>query len=197
MTTETTTSLKGQFLIAMPGMEDSRFQKTVIYVCEHSPAGTMGIVINRPIAGMSFMDILQQVQILDNKDATPVSDRAQSIIVHRGGPVETKRGFVLHSSDYHIKTTTHRIDREISMTETLEVLKAIVRGDGPERVFVALGYAGWSAGQLENEIQQNGWLNSSATPDLVFSEKNAAKYDLALASLGIDPIMLSTSSGHA
>lgn len=192
-----TTSLKGQILIAMPGMEDSRFHKTVIYICEHTPSGSMGIVLNRRVKNMSFVDLLQQVRILDDEKSVLLPSVAQNIVVHRGGPVETGRGFVLHSPDYHLKGTTHRIDANVSMTETLEILKALASGNGPQRSFLALGYAGWTGGQLESEIQQNGWLHSTATAELVFGENLDTKYDAALAHLGVNPALLSTSSGHA
>ncbi|MEP2943688.1 MAG: YqgE/AlgH family protein [Hyphomicrobiales bacterium] len=197
MMNNTITSLKGQILIAMPSMEDSRFHKTVIYICEHTEDGTMGIVLNRAMKDMSFSDILEQVQVLGDKDDMPEPSGAPEITVHRGGPVETGRGFVLHTDDYHIEDSTHRINDKVSLTETLEILKVLARGEGPKKAFFALGYAGWSAGQLESEIQQNSWLNSEATHDLIFNSNPEAKYDAALAHLGIDPALLSTSSGHA
>lgn len=191
------TSLKGKLLIAMPGMDDSRFHKTVIFVCEHSANGTMGIILNRAMKGMTFVEILKQVQALDKEEEIIEPSMTHDVIIHRGGPVETGRGFVLHTSDYYIEETTHRISDEVSLTETLEILKAIARGEGPQNVFLALGYAGWTGGQLENEIQQNGWLHGEATHDLIFDPNLDAKYDAALAQLGIDPALLSTSSGHA
>lgn len=197
MSDETNISLKGQILIAMPGMEDSRFHKTVIYICEHTSNGTMGIVLNRPMKGMTFFDILEQVQVLEEDDKIQLSSDARDVAIHQGGPVETGRGFVLHTADYHIEDSTHRIDDTVSVTETLEILKTLARGEGPKDVFLALGYAGWGGGQLENEIQKNSWLHSDATLDLIFGPDLEAKYDDALAHLGIDPAMLSSSSGHA
>jgi len=191
------TSLKGQVLIAMPGMEDSRFHKSVVYICEHSPQGTMGIILNRRMKGISFVDILQQVHVLDDDEGVLLPSAARSILIHRGGPVETGRGFVLHTPDYHVKDSTHRISDSISLTETLEILKALARGAGPKQAFLALGYAGWSGGQLEREIQQNSWLHGEATRELIFGANLDAKYDAALAHLGIDPALLSTTSGHA
>lgn len=191
------TSLKGQILIAMPSMEDSRFHRTIIYICEHSAQGTMGIILNRPMQSMTFVDVLQQVRVLDEDDNVLLPSAIQSIMVHKGGPVETGRGFVLHSSDYHINGSTHRIKDTISLTETLEILKAIARGDGPKHAFLALGYAGWAGGQLEAEIQQNGWLHGEATYGLLFGDDFEVKYDEALSNLGINPILLSSSSGHA
>lgn len=197
MTDYEPTSLKGQILIAMPGMEDSRFRKTVIYVCEHSPKGTMGIVLNRPMKNMSFVDVLQQVQVLDEEDGVLLPSAANSVTVFRGGPVETGRGFVLHSSDYKIDRSTQEIDDDVCMTETLEILKSLARGSGPEHAFLALGYAGWSGGQLETEIQQNGWLHGPSSLDLMFKEHVDRKYDSALASIGIDPALLSSTAGRA
>lgn len=196
MTENTITSLKGQILIAMPSMEDSRFHKTVIYICEHTENGTMGIVLNRAMKGMSFSDILEQVQVLDDEDM-PQHSGTRDVMIHRGGPVETGRGFVLHTADYHVEDSTHHITDDVSLTETLEILKVLARGDGPKNAFLALGYAGWTAGQLESEIHQNSWLHSNPSLDLIFNENLEAKYDAALAHLGIDPVLLSTSSGHA
>ncbi|MEO1065876.1 MAG: YqgE/AlgH family protein [Pseudomonadota bacterium] len=191
------TSLKGQVLIAMPGMEDSRFHRTVIYVCEHSTQGTMGLVLNRPMQNMSFVDVLQQVNVLDDEDGVLLASAARDVTVYKGGPVETGRGFVLHTGDYHIDQATHRISDDVSLTETLEVLRALARGRGPAQAFLALGYAGWTGGQLENELQRNSWLNGPATPELLFSSNCETKYEAALGALGVDPALLSTSSGHA
>lgn len=197
MTNENDTSLKGQILIAMPGMEGSRFHKTVIYICEHSPNGTMGIVLNRAMKGMTFSDILEHVQGHADDEEALLSANPRDVAIHHGGPVETGRGFVLHTADYTIEDTTHHISDTVSLTETIEILKALARGDGPKDAFLALGYAGWTAGQLEDEIQQNSWLHSEATLDLIFGSNLDDKYDAALAHLGIDPALLSTSSGHA
>ncbi|MEM8797254.1 MAG: YqgE/AlgH family protein [Pseudomonadota bacterium] len=192
-----TTSLKGQLLIAMPGMEDSRFQKTIIYICEHTPQGTMGIVLNRPLKNMSFIDVLQQVQVLDDEENVLLASAANAITVFRGGPVETGRGFVLHSSDYQIEKSTHKINDDVCMTETLEILKSLAKGTGPKFAFLALGYAGWAGGQLENEIQQNGWLHGPAPLEIVFNDDFDSKYEAALQNIGIDPALLSSTCGRA
>lgn len=198
MSEDEATSLKGQILLAMPGIEDSRFNRSVIYICEHSPHGAMGIILNRAMKNVSFINVLEQVELLDENENFQLSDDIKNnIVVHKGGPVETGRGFVLHTADYHIGQSTHRIDDKVSLTETLEILKALARGDGPAHAFLALGYAGWAGGQLESEIQRNGWLHSDASIDLVFGEDLDAKYDHALSRLGIDPALLSTTSGHA
>ena len=191
------TSLKGHVLIAMPDMDDSRFRKTVIYICDHTPKGTMGIVVNRPLTSLSFVDLLQQVDILEEENALLLPSAASGISIHKGGPVETGRGFVLHSNDYHLDDLTVRIDDEVSLTETLEILKALACGEGPKKAFIALGYAGWTDGQLEGEILRNGWLHGPSTPEIIFGEDLEAKYDAALAEIGVDPALLSSSAGHA
>lgn len=157
----------------------------------------MGIVLNRSLDTLSFVDLLQQVDILEEENAVLLPSVASSISIHKGGPVETGRGFVLHSSDYHLDDLTVRIDDKVSLTETLEILKALARGDGPEQAFIALGYAGWTGGQLEGEILRNGWLHGPSTAELVFGEDLDAKYDAALAEIGVDPALLSSSAGHA
>lgn len=197
MPTNKATSLKGKILIAMPDMEDSRFHRTIIYICEHSPKGTMGLILNRSMQSMSFIDVLQQVHVLEEDSTVLLPSAANRIMVHKGGPVETGRGFVLHSSDYHLDQVTHQIDEDISLTETLEILKALASGEGPQHAFLALGYAGWSGGQLENEIRQNGWLHTQGSQELVFGNDLDAKYKAALADLGIDLALLSSSAGHA
>ena len=160
------TSLKGHVLIAMPDMDDSRFRKTVIYICDHTPKGTMGIVVNRPLTSLSFVDLLQQVDILEEENAVLLPSAASGISIHKGGPVETGRGFVLHSNDYHLDDLTVRIDDEVSLTETLEILKALACGEGPKKAFIALGYAGWTEGQLEGEILRMRRISPSSCPSV-------------------------------
>lgn len=191
------TSLKGDVLIAMPDMDDSRFRRSVIYICEHTAKGTMGIVLNRAMSSMSFVDLLQQVNVLEEKNAVLLPSAASGISIHKGGPVETGRGFVLHSNDYHLENLTVRIDDQVSLTETLEILKALARGEGPKQSFIALGYAGWSSGQLEGEILRNGWLHGPSTSEIIFGADLDAKYDAALAEIGVDPALLSNLAGHA
>jgi putative transcriptional regulator len=189
--------LDGHFLIAMPGMQDSRFERTVIYVCAHSPEGAMGITINRPAPQITFRDLLVQLDIIPEGPEIRLPDAASRMQVHRGGPVETGRGFVLHTADYFIENSTLPIDDNVCLTATLEILKAIAVGNGPESAVLALGYAGWAPGQLENEIQANGWLHCRATPELIFDPDLDAKYGRALALIGVDPARLSGEAGHA
>jgi putative transcriptional regulator len=189
--------LDGQMLIAMPTMRDERFGRTVIYMCAHSPEGAMGIVINQPASNINFPDLLVQLELIPASDVIQLSPRAGTVKVLKGGPVETGRGFVLHSADFFIENSTLPIDEGICLTATLDILKAIARGDGPASALLALGYASWAPGQLESEIQQNGWLHCAADPDLIFGTDIDAKYDKALKKIGIDLGMLSTEAGHA
>lgn len=189
--------LDGQLLIAMPVMEDERFARTVIYICAHSAEGAMGIVVNRPAGSIDFPGLLKQLDIIADADQIKLPHDAETIKVLKGGPVETGRGFVLHSSDFFIKNATLPIDDGISLTATLDILKAIARGAGPKHAILALGYAGWAPGQLENEIQENGWLHCPADSDLIFGRDIGEKYDRALRKIGIDPGMLSNEAGHA
>ncbi len=189
-------SLKGHILIAMPTMEDSRFDKSIIFMCEHTREGAMGIVLNKPMTGISFIDILKQLNLV-NEDSEEEERDDKAVEIYRGGPVETGRGFVLHSPDYYIDQSTHIINSNISLTETLDILKAIHSGERPKDFLLALGYAGWSAGQLESEIQKNGWLHAEASHELVFNTDKNSKYTKALSSLGIDPVLLSMQAGHA
>jgi putative transcriptional regulator len=189
--------LDGQMLIAMPTMRDERFARSVIYVCAHSSEGAMGIVVNQPAANINFSDLLVQLDVIVADDLIQLPRRAGLVKVLKGGPVETGRGFVLHSSDFFIENSTLPIDDGICLTATLDILKAIARGKGPESAVLALGYAGWGAGQLENEIQENGWLHCSADQELIFGADIEGKYGKALRKIGIDPGMLSSESGHA
>jgi putative transcriptional regulator len=189
--------LDGQMLIAMPSMGDERFARTVIYVCAHSTEGAMGIVVNQPASHISFSDLLVQLEVVPAEDLIQLPSGTNSVKVLKGGPVDTQRGFVLHSSDFFIENSTLPIDEGICLTATLDILKAIARGDGPKSAILALGYAGWAPGQLENEIQHNGWLHCSADTELIFGQDTGGKYDLALRKLGIDLGMLSSEAGHA
>src|SRR5882724_8845086 len=189
--------LDGQMLIAMPTMRDARFSRTLIYICAHSFEGAMGIVINQPAANVNFPDLLVQLEVIPAADLIQLPQRAETVKVLKGGPVETGRGFVLHSSDFFIENSTLPIDDGICLTATLDVLKAIAKGDGPGNALLALGYAGWAPGQLETEIQDNGWLHCSADPDLIFGPDIGHKYDRALKKLGIHVGMLSSEAGHA
>ena len=189
--------LDGQMLIAMPAMSDERFSRAVIYVCAHSTEGAMGIIVNQPAPNIKFPDLLVQLEVIPAAERIQLPNRAEDVKVLKGGPVDTQRGFVLHSSDFFIENSTLPIDEGICLTATLDILKAIARGDGPASALLALGYAGWAAGQLENEIQENGWLHCSADSELIFGTDNDGKYEKALKKLGIDLGMLSSEAGHA
>jgi putative transcriptional regulator len=194
---ETRGYLDGRLLIAMPVMGDPRFERSVIYLCVHSPEGAMGIILNRPVGSIDFPELLVRLNIIEKADQIKLSEKAESIKVLRGGPVETGLGFVLHSSDFFIKDATLRIDDGICLTTAEGILEAIAKGTGPKHAILALGYAGWAAGQLETEIQDNGWLHCDADPDLVFGGDVEEKYLRALRKIGIDPGMLSNEAGHA
>jgi putative transcriptional regulator len=189
--------LDGQLLIAMPVMDDPRFERSVIYLCAHSSEGAMGIIVNRPAGSIDFPGLLVQLDIIKKSEQIKLPENAESMKVLKGGPVETGRGFVLHSSDFFIEDATLRIDDGICLTATVDILKAIAKGAGPKHAILALGYAGWAAGQLETEIQHNGWLHCDADPDLIFGGDVEEKYLRALAKIGINPGMLSTDAGHA
>ena len=189
--------LDGQMLIAMPSMLDERFSRSVIYICAHSSEGAMGIVVNHPAPNIKFSDLLVKLDVIPPAERIQLAGSADVVKVMRGGPVETERGFVLHSADFFIENSTLPINDGICLTATIDILKAIARGDGPESAILALGYAGWAPGQLENEIQANGWLHCTADPDLIFGTDVGSKYDRALKKIGIDLGMLSSESGHA
>lgn len=189
--------LDGKMLIAMPSMQDERFTRTLIYLCAHSDEGAMGIVVNQAANHIDFADLLVQLDVVPEEDRIRLPKGAGDVRVLRGGPVETGRGFVLHSADYFLENSTLPIDDGICLTATLDILKAIAGGKGPSSAVLALGYAGWAPGQLESEIQANGWLHCPADPDLVFGRGVEGKYELALRKLGIDLAMLSSEAGHA
>lgn len=188
--------LDGHLLIAMPSMADPRFARSVIYVCAHSADGAMGIVVNKLVPEISFRELLVQLEIVE-ADGAALPGAVDAIRVHRGGPVETGRGFVLHSSDFFLETATLPIADGICLTATLEILRAISAGRGPSRAILALGYAGWAPGQLESEIQANGWLHGPADKAILFDADIDSKYERALAKIGIHAGMLSTDAGHA
>jgi putative transcriptional regulator len=181
--------LTGRLLVAMPAMPDQRFAKSVIYLCVHNEQGAMGIVVNKPLDSLSFPDLLAQLDI-------EPSSGGNEIRVQFGGPVETARGFVLHSPDYR-NDGTMVVDDHVALTATIDILKAIARGEGPRHSILALGYAGWGPGQLDNEIRENGWLSVDADDSLLFATDLEERWARAMAKIGIDPAMLSDEAGHA
>jgi putative transcriptional regulator len=188
--------LDGQLLIAMPIMTDKRFARSVIYMCAHSAEGAMGLIINQRASHISFSELMKQLSIVpDGSDDIEIE--LADMDVHVGGPVETGRGFVLHSADYYAADSTLPIDEGVSLTATIDILKAIAGGKGPDRAILALGYAGWRPGQLESEIAANGWLHCSADADLLFDRDLEQKYERALSKIGVDPSHLVSEAGHA
>ena len=181
--------LTGQLLVAMPQMEDSRFVRSVIYLCAHSAEGAMGLVVNKLMDNISFPDLLDQLNLAG-------SDAPDGIQVHFGGPVETGRGFVLHSADY-VQDATLVIDDTVALTATIDILKAIAAGQGPKHSLLALGYAGWGPGQLDDEIQRNGWLSVPADDGLIFGKGLDERWERSIAKLGINASMLSGFAGRA
>lgn len=182
--------LAGQILIAMPGMADPRFDRSVILVCAHSGEGSMGLIINKPLEDMSFSGLLAHLKI-------PLAAEGRDIRVHLGGPVERGRGFVLHSSDWQLRRGTMAVPGGYGMTATTDILEALAKGGGPSNALLALGYSGWGPGQLEAEIARNDWLTGEAPERLVFGADDRAKWSAALRGMGIDPLTLSASAGRA
>lgn len=182
--------LTGKLLVAMPAMSDQRFARAVVFLCAHSQDGAMGLIVNKPVADLGLHMLMEQV-------AVKVAPGAEDRPVYFGGPVETARGFVLHTGEYQSRVTTLPVSPDFGMTATLDVLEDLAAGHGPSRAVVALGYAGWGAGQLEAEIAQNGWLTVDATPELVFSTPDAGKWEAALRGLGIEALALSSAAGRA
>ena len=188
--------LDGQVLIASPAMTDDRFARALVYICAHSSEGAMGIVVNQPVPAINFPELLLQLGVIQDGDMIEL-ERHEDVKILKGGPVESGRGFVLHSADFFIENSTLPIDDGVCLTATLDILKAIASGEGPASAVLALGYAGWAPGQLESEIQSNGWLHCEADPELIFGADNEHKYDKALRKIGIWPGMLSNDIGHA
>ncbi len=183
--------LEGKLLIALPGMTDPRFDRSVIFMCAHSvETGAMGICINRPIEGLDFPSLIDELEI-ETGPETP------DLPVLYGGPVDSGRGFVLHSADYESEESTLPISDEVSLTATLDILRAIARGRGPRKALFALGYAGWGEGQIEQEIQANAWLHCDADSDILFSDSSQDKWAAALGKLGIDISRLTANAGRA
>lgn len=182
--------LSGRLLVAMPGMGDPRFESAVILICAHSEDGAMGIIINKPAPELNFSGLLDHLKI-------PRSPQGRDIKVHFGGPVERGRGFVLHSPDYPKTDTSMAIKGGLIMTATLDILEALAQGEGPDSVLLALGYAGWGPGQLEQELTRNDWLVTDGGPELIFNADHKGKWSAALKTLGVDPLVLSATAGRA
>ena len=187
---DTGMDLTAKLLIAMPGMGDPRFEKSVVLMCAHSADGGMGLILNKPMPDLRLAELIQQLEIGDGSCAR---DR----IVHFGGPVEPGRGFVLHSGEFTSAISTLKVSDDFGMTTTLDILEELAAGRGPAKALMALGYAGWGPGQLENEILANGWLTCDADPELVFGVPDAGKWGAALKKLGVDALSLSAAAGHA
>lgn len=186
---ETLTNLTNHFLIAMPGMTDPQFARTVTYVCQHSEEGALGIIVNRPLE-LTLKDIMAQMKI------DTVDDRLADTRVFSGGPIQPERGFVLHESGDEPWTSTLRLSDELSLTTSRDILEAMGRGEGPAHAMVALGYAGWGKGQLEAEIIQNAWLNAEAEPSIIFRQPPAGRWKAAAQLVGVDISLLTTQAGH-
>jgi len=184
------TTLTGQLLVAMPQMTDPRFARSVVYLCAHSEGeGAMGLVVNKLLESLSMGELFTHLNL------EPIA-MGRTRPVHFGGPVEPGRGFVLHTADYREEATL-MVGDGFAITATLDILRAIGKGGGPRRSLLALGYAGWAPGQLDAEMQANGWLSVPADSDLVFDHDFGAKWQRALAKLGVDLSMLSTEAGRA
>ena len=183
--------LTGQLLLAMPTMRDPRFTRSVIYVCAHNADGAIGLVVNRLVGSIEFSDLIEQLDV-NLGEAGLVTNPP----VHFGGPVDTDRGFVLHSADYQSDETLD-IDSAFGLTASVDIVRTIAAGSGPKNHLLALGYAGWGPGQLDSEIQENAWLNIDADNALVFDTDLDSKWDRALAKLGVNSALLSTEAGRA
>lgn len=190
-------SYEGKVLIATPSLRDGVFTRAVVYMCAHRSDGAMGIVVNSQANDMKLSQLLVQLEIVKEADAIKLPPRVDEIRVLRGGPVDTGRGFVLHSNDYVSNDSTVQVNGEIGLTATLDILRAIAQGEGPQRAVLALGCAGWGAGQLESEILANSWLVGPADASLLFGDAFSAKYDHALGLIGARAAHLSSEAGHA
>lgn len=189
--------LDGQLLIAMPSMPDKRFARSVIYMCAHSEEGAMGLILNQRASNIEFLELMKQLKIVGDDAEETLPPDLLDMSVHVGGPVSSERGFVLHSKDYKASDSTLSVQNGICLTATIDILKALASGKGPKRAMLALGYASWAPGQLEREIQGNGWLHCAADIDLVFGRDLDLKYDRAMTKIGIDLSHLVTQAGHA
>ena len=190
-------SLKGHFLVAMPEMADERFHEALIYLVGHGDEGAMGLVVNHSLDDMSFADILEELGLGEREQIIQLPEDIRERRVMRGGPVQRSRGFVLHSPDYFGADNSYPVNDEVCLTATLEILRSIAFNNAPADALFALGYCGWSPGQLETEIRQNGWLTVPYSRDLLFDTPISARYDAALSLLGINRASLSTLAGNA
>jgi putative transcriptional regulator len=181
--------LEGQLLIAMPSMADQRFERAVIYMCAHNEEGAMGLIVNKVLESISFDDLLAQL------DIAPATGR-RAPRVHFGGPVESGRGFVLHSADY-MQDSSIAVDENTALTATIDILRDVASGGGPKHRLLVIGYAGWGPGQLESEIHENAWLHAPVSEELLFDDADETKWDRALKSLGVDVSLLSGTAGRA
>jgi len=182
--------LTGKLIIAMPAMADPRFERAVVLVCAHTAEGAMGLIVNKPMEDMSFSELLTRLKMA-------AGDHSRDIRVHCGGPVERGRGFVLHSTDYSGGDSTTAVGEAYGMTATLDVLEALAQGEGPAQALLALGYSGWGPGQLEQEIRRNDWLTTEASDPVIFGPEDPRKWAQALQAIGIAPLSLSPTAGHA
>ncbi len=190
-------NMEGQFLIAMPSISEGCFARSVVFLCAHSDEGAMGLIVNLPAQNVTFPSLLEQLELVDEGYATNAPCGISNRTVHIGGPVSTGRGFVLHSPDYYISSSSVRVRADVCLTSTIDILKAILDGKGPDRALLALGYSGWAPGQLEDEFADNGWLNCPSDPDLIFDDEHDTKYERALLKLGIRSSHLVGDAGHA
>lgn len=194
--------LEGQYLIAMPNMQDPRFAKALVYICVHNEEGALGLVVNKPSESIDFADLLEQLDIdppEDDQTTGETGGHYRNNLVLSGGPVEAGRGFVLHSNEYD-SDSTMPVSKDVSLTTSVDIVRDIAFEKGPDHYLIALGYAGWAPGQLDAEIQANGWLNVASGTELLFSDKLDEKWSQAIAELGIDAsqlAMLSSDAGRA
>lgn len=187
--------LNGQFLLAMPNMVDEQFARSVVYICAHSPEGAMGFIINQQ-QPIGFTDLLEQIGIIKEEDAIILPDHQRKLMIRNGGPVDKNRGFVIHSSDYSVSSTMP-VAEDVSMTATVDIVRAIYDDKGPRQAIMTLGYSGWGAGQLEAELAQNGWLTCPANNALLFDGDINSQYERLLSEIGVDISRLVTSAGRA
>ncbi len=191
--------LDGHFLIAMPGMGDPRFERAVVYMCAHTEEGAMGLIVNKPMDDLELGQLLYKLGLLpaETTNSIHLPQETYHQPVFTGGPVEPGRGFVLHTMDYALPEATLRVDEAVGLTASLDILHDLVQGRGPKRMLLALGYAGWAEGQLEDELRMNAWLTCPADVDIIFSLPPEERYAAALTKMGIDPGNLTSGSGHA